>query len=62
MKRMRFGMDDARRRDAGEEGESEHERNRRIKDERERLLRRRLARLRSAGAEDELEDGLWTRA
>lgn len=62
MKRMRFGMDDARRRDAGEEGESAHERNRRIKSERDRLLRRRLARPRWAGADDELEDELPVRA
>jgi hypothetical protein len=61
MKKMRFWVDDERRPDAGDEGGSEHERNRRIKSERDRLLRRRLARLRSAGVEDEREDGLPVR-
>lgn len=57
MKKVRPGHDDARRPDAGEEGVGEHERNRRIKSERERLLRRELARLRAADADqDELED------
>ncbi|HXS99719.1 MAG TPA: hypothetical protein VN915_03530 [Elusimicrobiota bacterium] len=62
MKRVRFGTDDERRREGGEEDANEHERNRRIKSERDRLMRRELARLRSAGAEEELEDGLSARA
>lgn len=55
MKKVRFGFDDARRRDAGEEIESEHERNRRLKNEQERLLRRQFSRLRAAD-EDEKDD------
>lgn len=63
MKRMRFGPDDeARRRRAGEDSVSEHERNRRLKSERDRLLRRQLARLRSAVDPEELEDALPARA
>ena len=62
MKRMRFGPDDWRRREAGEESVDEHERNRRLKSERDRLLRRQLARLRSARLEDELEDAPPARA
>ena len=57
MKKVRFGFDDARRRDAGEETEGEHEKNRRIKSEQERLLRKQLTRLRAAeDADEELED------
>lgn len=58
MRKERLGTDGPRSRDEGEEERREHERNRRLKSERERLLRRQLARLRSAGSEDELEDGL----
>ena len=55
MKKERFGFDDARRKESGEERESEHERNRRIKSEQERLLRKQLSRIREAD-EDEFED------
>lgn len=57
MKKVRAGFEDAPRPDVGEEDASEHERNRRIKSEQERLLRKQLSRLRVADAgEEELDD------
>jgi len=62
MRKTRFGPGDGRRRDARQESGGDHERNRIFKSRRDRLLRRELARLRAAGLEAELEDGLPARA
>lgn len=57
MKKVRAGFDDAPRPEADEENERAHEKNRRIKSEQERFLRKQLSRLRVSDEDEDEREG-----